>query len=339
LTLSLTLIACKKVDVKFSFTPTAPRAGEVVRFSNLSSGGEEWEWAFGDGSVSTLKAPSHTYKRPGTYRVSLKVDNKKSLMAFQEITVFDTVPTFVCADSVFTIYRDYTFTANVYNPYNYPVEYHWYWPVESDTFTFPHFDVTDEEWNNSTLNLYFTQKGQASIGLLIILNGDTTRIEKTFDIQDRATNSILIRDDQFDWRQRIFGERAEIALPDMTATDLLDFEQDTAQYYNGYLFLLSELKETFPTLEGFHIASRKIYYRADGLWVANIDGANPVQIDPLDCYAMTLDTKDSRIYWANEEGVWYMPFVGSDNNKFVTIPRQLNTFTGVTKLAPDYEPK
>ena len=48
---------------------------------------------------------------------------------------------------------------------------------------------------------------------------------------------------------------------------------------------------------------------------------------------MTLDTHDSRIYWANEQGVWYMPFIGSDNNKFVTIPKLLNSFTNVTKLA------
>ena len=54
---------------------------------------------------------------------------------------------------------------------------------------------------------------------------------------------------------------------------------------------------------------------------------------------MTLDTKDSRIYWANADGVWYMPFVGSDNNKFVTTPTLLNTLQNVTKLAADNEPK
>lgn len=339
LTLSLALIACKKVDVSFSYSPEAPKAGEVVKFSNLSSGGEEWEWAFGDGSVSTLKSPSHTYKKPGTYRVSLKVDNKKSLMASQDITVYDTVPTFVCADSVFYIFTDYTFTANVYNPYNYPVQYQWYWIIDPTAYTEAPFCVTDNEWNNSTLNLYFTRKGQVIIGLLLTLNGESFRIEKAFDIQDLATNSVLIRNAQNDWRQRIYGDRAENAFPDASASALLDAEQDTAQLYNGTEFRLSELKQTFPFLEGFHIASRKIYFRAEGLWVANIDGAYPVLIDSLDCYAMTLDTKDSRIYWANENGVWYMPFVGSANNKFVTIPVQLNTLTGVTKLAADYDAK
>ena len=112
------------------------------------------------------------------------------------------------------------------------------------------------------------------------------------------------------------------------------------QIYNGYKFTLSELKAVFPELEGFKIANRKVYYRADGLWVSNIDGSYPVQIDPLPCAAMTLETQyNNRIYWANEEGVWYMPFVGSDNNKFVTTPVQLNGYTDVTKLAADGELK
>jgi hypothetical protein len=50
---------------------------------------------------------------------------------------------------------------------------------------------------------------------------------------------------------------------------------------------------------------------------------------------MTLDTYDNRIYWANAEGVWYMPFVGSDNNKFVTVPTKLNEMNNVTKIAAD----
>jgi hypothetical protein len=73
--------------------------------------------------------------------------------------------------------------------------------------------------------------------------------------------------------------------------------------------------------------------------VANIDGAYKVQIDETPCAAMTLDNQDSRIYWTNEKGVWYMPFVGSDNNKFVTTPEQLNELKNVTKIAADAEPK
>ena len=96
LTLCCALVACKKNTVDFSYSPGEPRAGEVVKFSNLSSSGEDWSWSFGDGAVSTVKSPSHTYKKPGTYRVTLKVDDKSSWTATKELTVYDTIPTFVC---------------------------------------------------------------------------------------------------------------------------------------------------------------------------------------------------------------------------------------------------
>ena len=336
------MIACKKNEVDFSFSPTAPRAGQSVSFSNLSTSGEEWAWSFGDGVSSTLKSPSHTYKKPGKYVVSLKVDNKNAWRVAKEITIYDTVPTFVCTDTVFAIYQDYTFTANLYNPYNYEVKYLWYQPLDEAMFLPPYFEVTDTTLTGSTLHLYFTYPmEEAKLGLCIILNDDTTFIEKSLHVLDRATNSLLLRTTDADWRQRIFGKRAEEAMPDLTATALLDAEQDTIQTYNGYTFRLSELRTVFPELEGFHIANRKFYYRTvdNGLWLANIDGSFPVQIDSLDCQAMTLDLTDNRIYWANSLGVWYMPFVGSDNNQFVTEPTLLNIMDNVTKLAADAELK
>lgn len=333
LTLCCVLIACKKNSVNFSYSPQEPRAGQAVQFSNLSTSGEEWSWSFGDGAVSTIKNPTHTYKKPGTYRVILKVDNKSSWTATKELTVYDTIPTFVCEDSIFYIYRDYTFTANVYNPYNYEVEYEWILPINMI-----YACITDTTWNTAALHLYFIEPlEEAPIWLNVIMNGDTTHVKKTFMVRDTTTNSMLIRTTEGDYRQRIFGDRAERAKEDTSGSSILDAEQDTVQIYNGYEFKLSELKTVFPELEGFHIANRKIYYResGNGLWVANIDGTNAVQIDEEECAYMTLDTHDSRIYWANDQGVWYMPFIGSDNNKFVTIPKQLNDFTNVTKLAAD----
>ena len=261
----------------------------------------------------------------------LKVDKKNAWTKAARITVFDTVPTFVADDSLFYIYKDYTFTANVYNPYNYSLTLEW------------DMDELDSlvRFTDKGIVCYFTRPDDsASLSLKVILNEDTTLVRKKFYIQDRETNSLLIRTAKTDYRQRIFGARAEQYMPDPAAKDMLDEEQDTIQTYSGYTFRLSELKETFPELRGFHIASRKIYYRTDdGLWVANIDGANPVQIDDEDCFAMTLDTKDSRIYWANAFGVWYMPFVGSDNNKFITSPVRLNELDDVAKLKADYELK
>lgn len=331
------LMACKKNSVDFSFEPASPRAGETVTFSNLSSSGEEWSWTFGDGAISTIKSPTHVYSSPGTYTIKLEVDKKSSWTAVKQITVYDTVPTFSCDDEAFQVYQDYTFNALVYNPYNYAVKYEWYLPESN----MPYAQVTDTAMTNSTLHLFFIKAlSNACIGLRVTLNGETTVIEKTYEVSDRKTNSVLIRTDAADYRQRIFGSRSEQAMPaDTAATRMLDNEKDTIQTYNGYVFRLSELQTVFPDMQGFHIASRKIYYRDNGLWVANIDGSYQVQIDAAECSAMTLDTKDSRIYWANEQGVWYMPFVGSDNNRFVTEPTQLNTITNVLKLAADTEAK
>ena len=326
LTLCFATIACKKVEVQFTYSPEKPKAGETVTFSNLSSSGEEWTWSFGDGATSTLKYPSHVYKKPGTYVVTLKVDNKSSRTATKEITVYDTIPTFVCEDTVFYIYKDYTFNANVYNPYNYPLEYSWF--------------ITDSVVSDkgSSFTCYFVKPdANAEVRLDLTMNNEALTIRKSFFIHDLATNSVLFRTAEGDYRQRIFGARAEQAQIDGSAAALLNTETDTVQVYNGYEFRLSELKTVFPDLQGFHIANRKIYYRWDGLWVANIDGTNAVQIDAEPCAAMTLDTHDNRIYWANAQGVWYMPFVGSDNNKFVTVPTQLNTLTNVTKIAADGE--
>lgn len=329
------VIACKKNNVDFSFSPTSPRAGESVSFSNLSESGEEWSWSFGDGATSTLKSPTHAYKQPGTYRVTLQVDKKSSWSATKEITIHDTIPTFSCEDTEFTIYKDYTFNAVVYNPYNYDVTYQWALPINT-----PYAVITDTAMNKSSLHLYFIQPMEAApIELRIVLNGKETIAKKTFTVSDRKTNSVLLRTDEGDFRQRIFGERAEMALPvsssDTTAKRLLDKEQDTVQTYNGRKFRLDSLAGVYAGMKGFHIASRKIYYRAAGLWVVNIDGSYCVQIDTAACEAMTLDTQDNRIYWANQKGVWYMPFVGTDNNRFVTVPVQLNTMQKVEKITAD----
>ena len=161
LTICCALIACKKNNVDFSFSPDKPRAGETVYFSNLSDSGEDWEWSFGDGSTSSLKSPSHVYKRPGDYVVVLKVDKKNAWTKTAKITVYDTIPTFVANDTVFTIYKDYTFTANVYNPYNYDVNLEWD-IEEQDTLV---------KFIDKGIVCYFTQpEDSALIKLRIILN-------------------------------------------------------------------------------------------------------------------------------------------------------------------------
>jgi PKD repeat protein len=69
-------------------TPTPPRADFIgiptsgqlpleVQFTDLSTGiPNKWSWNFGDGSVSSERNPLHRYSIPGSYTVSLVVENK-----------------------------------------------------------------------------------------------------------------------------------------------------------------------------------------------------------------------------------------------------------------------
>ncbi len=72
-------------------TPTAPTASftvpnepyfptdTAIQFTDTSNPGFPttltWDWAFGDGGTSTLENPMHAYDTPGTYTVTLTVDN------------------------------------------------------------------------------------------------------------------------------------------------------------------------------------------------------------------------------------------------------------------------
>ena len=99
--LTMIIVGCKRITVDFTYSPTGPRAGETVSFTNTSSAGEDWAWTFGDNSTSLAKSPKKIYKKPGEYQVTLMVDSSKYQTCTKLITVYDTIPTFVCStDSI-----------------------------------------------------------------------------------------------------------------------------------------------------------------------------------------------------------------------------------------------
>ena len=75
----------------FSALNVTPCAGSPVFFNNLSAGGTQYKWSFGDGDTSTALSPSHAYAQPGTYTVRLVVSNgsgcKDSITKLAYITV------------------------------------------------------------------------------------------------------------------------------------------------------------------------------------------------------------------------------------------------------------
>ncbi|NER19149.1 PKD domain-containing protein [Spongiivirga citrea] len=53
------------------------RVGEIIRFKDKSTQVSNREWNFGDNSERDARvAPFHTYKKPGKYQISLKVNNR-----------------------------------------------------------------------------------------------------------------------------------------------------------------------------------------------------------------------------------------------------------------------
>lgn len=60
----------------FGYSPAAPRVGESVQFTDISSNGPtSWSWNFGDGLQSTQKNPTHVYANAGTYTVYMTANN------------------------------------------------------------------------------------------------------------------------------------------------------------------------------------------------------------------------------------------------------------------------
>lgn len=60
------------ITAQFDLSPAAPVVGQAVAFTDRSTGSPtSWNWNFGDGGVSSLQNPSHTFAAPGNYTVTM----------------------------------------------------------------------------------------------------------------------------------------------------------------------------------------------------------------------------------------------------------------------------
>jgi PKD repeat protein len=70
--LTLILVSCgKKPEADFTWSPLSPKAGQEVKFTNLSSDAKKYSWNFGDMSIGSGASPTHIYKDAGNYIVDL----------------------------------------------------------------------------------------------------------------------------------------------------------------------------------------------------------------------------------------------------------------------------
>ena len=333
---TMVVVGCKKVDVDFTFSPTEPKAGELVKFSNRSSAGESWAWDFGDNTSSVLKNPSHTFKKPGTYLVTLVVDSAKYNTCSHVVTVYDTVPAFVTSADSICHYTNVTLTANVYNPFDYQLTYEWELPKSCV--------LTKGELTDKAVTVYFKEYAKNTadsirVGLTITQNGkeyDSSRkllIHKTLSpaiVMELANNTVK--------SQHIINEYLEDPI-DGDGEDARMFElySDTMATFNGVVFYANQMQTIFPnqTIKRVQIdaVAQKWYITTDdGLFVANFGGQYQVLIDADAIGGVCVDSERNRLYWATNTGLKAMPLIKSRNNQFATIPELYNSISDIDRI-------
>ena len=331
-------VGCKRIDVDFNYSPTTPRAGEVVAFSNLCTAGEKWAWSFGDNTTSLAKNPNHIYKKPGTYMVTLMVDSAKYQTCSKSITVYDTVPTFVISTDSILHYQNAVFTANVYNPFGHSLTYEW--TVSSN------YELLSTSTNQSRIAGYFKSPTESdSISLLITLNGKEFKTTKHFTVHLTQAPAIITQlADNSILRQRIIQDRIEDCVPALAEDHtLIQNTNDTVVTFNGTTFYASKLSTSVAGFAGLDIRHMQLdpmvqkWYitTSEGLFVANFDGSSRVAIDTTATGAVCIDTERNRIYWASTTGLYAMPLIKSKNNSFTSQAAQYNTHTNISLIAID----
>lgn len=335
-------VGCKRVEVDFSYAPTAPRAGEIIAFTNLCTEGEEWLWTFGDNATSLAKNPNHIYKKPGTYLVTLMVDSARHNTHTKQITVYDTIPTFVCSTDSILHYQDVTFTANVYNPFNHTLTYHWILPDKCE--------IASGTLDSHAITVFFTAPLQDSVQLLITQKDASFDIKKAVKVHlTKAPAIVMCKTDHTIIRQRLINDRIEQPTTVTTSQDLYVIEHacDTAVTFNGTTFYASTLASTISGFNGLDIqrvqldamAQKWYITTSDGLWVANFDGSYLVSIDPTATGAIYVDANRNRLYWASNTGTYAMPLVKSRNNQFTTTPAQYNNLNNIDLITVNNTPQ
>ena len=84
---ALSIVDGELPQADFQVSNFSPQLGEVVTFTNLSTGGPElsYLWDFGDGSTSTLESPTHVYNAAGVFNVTLTATDNCGYTTHQEI--------------------------------------------------------------------------------------------------------------------------------------------------------------------------------------------------------------------------------------------------------------
>lgn len=208
LTLLFSIPACKtSIEPDFSYSPALPKVGETVSFTNLTDGDESWSWIFGDGGTSKVENPTHIFKKPGKYNVTLTVNSNKNDLRTKQIVVYDSIPSVYIEGGNVKYYQKTQFSVLVYNPYGYDVTYEWTFSGNA------HSDDIDGTGKStkSGLSVFFSQKNvEETVHLEIAVGDSLYKIDKKFTVQDvRARSIVMAAKNGKILRQRLFDNGFE----------------------------------------------------------------------------------------------------------------------------------
>lgn len=74
--IEITVRVYDKPTALFSYTPLTPEPNKGIQFTNMSVGGDIYNWDFGDSRTSSEKDPYHEFYNSGTFKVCLTVTNE-----------------------------------------------------------------------------------------------------------------------------------------------------------------------------------------------------------------------------------------------------------------------
>lgn len=248
------------VVADFVYSPEDPVTGQTVTFTNTSTGDENWKlkslnWDFGDDYKSTSTAPTHIYRKPGVYTVTMKVDSNKNYVVSKPITVYDSVPTIYIADSI-KYYKKVLIKALVYNPFNEDVTYSWTFSgnVKGDS-------IVDGKSTAKEFYAYFTKitkENEYEMIKLKVTVGDKTYDlpETPFRVYNYKTRSLLMAQKDGDiLRQRIYD--LGIDAPEITNLPSGKHGLSFVSYGN-YAYLFDAGSVVSPTASGTGDGSVKV---------------------------------------------------------------------------------
>lgn len=332
------LTECTRLTCDFTYSPNEARAGEIVTFSNRSTGADDYYWTFGDNSTSTATSPTHIYRKPGTYTVTLSIVRNKveKRTSTQHITILDTIPTL--AANVDTIH-DFTpikFYAKIYNPWHKTTRYVWNMPEDAVV-------LAGKSLDSSAIVCYFTQSSQTSkVELQLQIEDQQYDLTYPVNLQHRDAPSVLFYADEKAmeqymytiWQIARFSQAAVTQSAENIA--LLNNEQDSVYQYGDRRYTLTSVGNLLgQEIKGFQVDRllAKIYAYGNGLWVCNITGEHQRQLISTPVQAIKVDGAGNRVYWATSTGLYMHSLISTSANSELFEPIQVNTYSSISRIS------